>query len=64
MPDGTTNGRHNGTDEPEVPSSQTAGTEAPPILTTRQGHPVYNNQNNRTVGDRGPTTLENYHFLE
>ena len=33
-------------------------------LTTRQGHPVPNNQNNRTVGDRGPTVLENYHFLE
>jgi catalase len=35
-----------------------------PYLTTRQGHPVYDNQNMRTVGDRGPTTLENYHFLE
>ena len=36
----------------------------PPMLTTRQGHPVVDNQNNRTVGDRGPTVLENYHFLE
>jgi catalase len=35
-----------------------------PTLTTRQGHPVYDNQNQRTVGDRGPATLENYHFLE
>jgi len=35
-----------------------------PALTTRQGHPVNDNQNNRTVGDRGPTVLENYHFLE
>jgi catalase len=33
-------------------------------LTTRQGHPVYDNQNQRTIGDRGPATLENYHFLE
>src|SRR4051795_4578168 len=33
-------------------------------LTTRQGHPVYNNQQQRTVGTRGPATLENYHFLE
>ncbi|MDF9716143.1 catalase [Nocardioides sp. ChNu-99] len=33
-------------------------------LTTRQGHPVYDNQNTRTVGPRGPATLENYHFLE
>jgi len=33
-------------------------------LTDRQGHPIANNQNLRTVGDRGPTTLENYHFLE
>ena len=33
-------------------------------LTTRQGHPVTNNQNMRTVGNRGPTTLENYQFIE
>src|SRR4028118_1285992 len=33
-------------------------------LTNRQGHPVYDNQNNRTVGDRGPTVLENYNFIE
>jgi len=35
-----------------------------PILTTRQGHPVHNNQDMRTVGNRGPATLENYQFLE
>ncbi len=33
-------------------------------LTTRQGHPVKDNQNIRTIGDRGPATLENYHFIE
>ena len=33
-------------------------------LTTRQGHPVYDNQNLRSVDPRGPATLENYHFLE
>ena len=33
-------------------------------LTTRQGHPISDNQNVRTVGNRGPTTLENYQFLE
>nr|WP_272447179.1 catalase [Aquibacillus salsiterrae] len=33
-------------------------------LTTRQGHPVYDNQNIRTIGNRGPATLENYHFIE
>ena len=33
-------------------------------LTTRQGHPIADNQNTRTVGSRGPTTLENYQFLE
>jgi len=33
-------------------------------LTTRQGHPVYDNQNTRTIGPRGPMTLENYHLLE
>src|SRR5437660_6640425 len=33
-------------------------------LTTRQGHPVHDNQNLRTVGERGPATLENYQFVE
>lgn len=33
-------------------------------LTDRQGHPVAYNQAQRTVGSRGPATLENYHFLE
>ena len=33
-------------------------------LTTRQGHPVTDNQNLRTIGSRGPATLENYQFLE
>ncbi len=33
-------------------------------LTTRQGHPVTNNQSLRTVGNRGPATLENYQFIE
>ncbi len=33
-------------------------------LTTRQGHPITNNQSSRTVGSRGPATLENYQFLE
>ncbi|MDX6229034.1 MAG: catalase [Frankiales bacterium] len=35
-----------------------------PTLTTRQGHPVHNNAQQRTVGNRGPATLENYQFLE
>ena len=34
------------------------------VLTNRQGHQVYDNQNQRTVGARGPATLENYQFLE
>ena len=33
-------------------------------LTTRQGHPVLDNQNIKTIGNRGPATLENYHFIE
>lgn len=40
------------------------GKEQNTILTTRQGHPVYDNQNLRTVGNRGPATMENYQFLE
>lgn len=34
------------------------------MLTNRQGHPVTNNQQIRTVGERGPATLENYDFIE
>jgi catalase len=41
-----------------------ATTDNARTLTNRQGHPIYDNQNNRTVGDRGPTVLENYSFLE
>ncbi|MBB5692247.1 catalase [Muricoccus pecuniae] len=33
-------------------------------LTTRQGHPVFDNQNTRSVGNRGPLVLEDYQFLE
>lgn len=45
-------------------SNQGNGQQASNILTTRQGHPVSDNQNLRTVGNRGPATLENYQFLE
>ncbi len=45
-------------------NGSTEHADAAPVLTTRQGHPVVDNKNNRTVGDRGPTVLENYHFLE
>jgi catalase len=43
---------------------RTAQGENAQTLTTRQGHPVSNNQNLRTVGSRGPATLENYQFIE
>ena len=48
----------------DVASQPPAEGDDRPILTTRQGHQVYDNQNQRTVGVRGPATLENYHFLE
>ncbi|MEH7872601.1 catalase KatX [Bacillus velezensis] len=49
----------------ETLSSKTTGKgESEDTLTNRQGHPVTDNQNVRTVGNRGPTTLENYDFLE
>ncbi|MGY1848982.1 MULTISPECIES: catalase [unclassified Blastococcus] len=49
----------------DVASQGTAPSQAgKPVLTNRQGHPVYDNQNQRTVGARGPATLENYQFLE
>jgi len=48
----------------DVASQPAAAGHDRPTLTTRQGHPIYDNQNQRTVGARGPATLENYHFLE
>lgn len=33
-------------------------------LTTRQGRPLADNQNLRSVGERGPATLENYPYIE
>jgi len=45
--------------DPRMSSDEDATT-----LTDRQGHPIDNNQSMRTVGSRGPTTLENYHFIE
>lgn len=50
------NGQANGHSGQEGAGDQT--------LTTRQGHPVTDNQNIRTVGNRGPATMENYHFIE
>jgi catalase len=44
--------------------SQTPRPSADGTLTNRQGHPITNNQSQRTVGCRGPATLENYQFLE
>ena len=40
------------------------GADPRPVLTTRQGHPVHDNQSLRSVGERGPATLENYQFIE
>jgi catalase len=48
----------------DVSSQPPADGDDRKILTNRQGHQVYDNQNSRTVGDRGPATLENYQFLE
>jgi catalase len=48
----------------ETTSPSPASGDDPAVLTNRQGHQVYDNQNQRTVGPRGPATLENYQFLE
>ncbi|MEJ7684902.1 MAG: catalase [Segetibacter sp.] len=55
------NGKQNQKQNNGSPSNGQQGSD---ILTTRQGHPVSDNQNLRTVGNRGPATLENYPFLE
>lgn len=45
-------------------SSKETNIENEDTLTTRQGHPVTNNQHLRTIGNSGPATLENYDFIE
>lgn len=54
---------HNTSGNNKIPEQESAG-GGTTILTTRQGHPIYDNQNTRTVGNRGPATLENYQLLE
>ena len=34
------------------------------VLNNRPDHRVYDNQNQRTVGARGPASVENHQFLE
>ena len=56
---------NNGTNPEREGFAQNRGeTEREDTLTNRQGHPISDNQNVRTVGNRGPMTLENYHYLE
>jgi catalase len=52
------------TNDPSNTQQGTDNSEAKDILTNRQGHPITNNQSIRTVGNRGPATLENYDFIE
>lgn len=54
---GKQNGHSNG-------NSSNGNAESANTLTTRQGHPITDNQNSRTVGNRGPVTLENYQLIE
>lgn len=58
------NATSNESAEAKQSTMRSTGQETSNILTTRQGHPIYDNQNLRTVGNRGPATLENYQFLE
>jgi catalase len=46
----------------DVSSQPAAGDDDRDVPTTRQGDPVHDNRNQRTVGERGPATLENYRF--
>jgi catalase len=43
---------------------QQATGDQEPVLTTNQGVPISDDQNSLTIGPRGPTLLEDFHFLE
>ncbi len=55
-----TNAQHDG----DSRDGRMAGNETDQTLTNRQGQPIVDNQNIKTVTNRGPSTLENYDFLE
>ncbi|HUS31649.1 MAG TPA: catalase [Kofleriaceae bacterium] len=57
------NGASNGPDR-LPPSGETHQTATDEILTTNQGVPVSDDQNSLKLGARGPTLLEDFHFLE
>lgn len=56
--------QNNGTGASNGNGTASGAGESGRTLTTRQGHPVTDNQNIRTIGNRGPATMENYHFIE
>ncbi len=33
-------------------------------MTTNQGHPITDDENSQTVGERGPTLLQDFQFIE
>ena len=33
-------------------------------MTTNQGHPINDDENSQTVGERGPTLLQDFQFIE
>ena len=45
-------------------SSDGNGRPTPEALTTASGAPIADNQNSRTAGTHGPTTLEDFHLIE
>lgn len=52
-----------------IPLALGAGDDAvsnasPSVLTTSQGYPVYDNDNSLTVGERGPTLLQDIEFID
>ncbi len=36
----------------------------PDNITTSQGHPINDDENSQTVGERGPTLLQDFQFIE
>jgi len=44
----------------DVTKSNTIATN----MTTNQGHPINDDENSQTVGERGPTLLQDFQFIE
>ncbi len=63
-PPAATDGKDPKTEKGDAGETHQVASDDGPVLTTREGIPVSDNQNSLTVGPRGPVLLEDFHFRQ